>query len=78
MAASGRGLAVVLVEEVSQYQGGGGLSSWSPNGGQLVFGGNSRGWLGPGSVLHVAKTDGSQVWEVPNTAGAYDPAWRPE
>ena len=35
------------------------------------------GWW-PGSVLHVAKTDGSEVWEVPNTAGAYDPAWRPE
>ncbi len=78
MAASGRGLAVVLVEEVSQYQGGGALSSWSPNGGQLVFGGDSRGWLGAGSVLHVAKTDGSEVWEVPNTEDAYDPAWRPE
>jgi len=78
MAASGRGLAVVLVEEVSQYEGGGALSSWSPHGGQLVFGGDSRGWLGSGSVLHVAKADGSEVWEVPNTEDAYDPAWRPE
>ncbi len=78
MAASGRGLAVVLVEEVSQYEGGGGLSSWSPHGGQLVFGRDSRGSLAPGSVLHVAKADGSEVWEVPNTEDAYDPAWRPE
>ena len=36
MAANGRGLAVALVDEVSQYRGGGALSSWSPNGGQLV------------------------------------------
>jgi Tol biopolymer transport system component len=78
MAANGRGMGVALVEEVSQYQGGGALSSWSPNGGQLVFGGDSRGWLGPGSVLHVAKADGSVVWDVPNAEDAYDPAWRPE
>ena len=75
MAASGRGLAVVLVEEVSQY---GVLSSWSPNGSKLVLGNDSRAWLLPGCVLHVAKTDGSEVWEVPNTEDAYDPAWRPE
>jgi len=81
MAASGRGLAVVLVEEVSQYFGhtASVLSSWSPNGSKLVLGNDSRAWLlGPRSVLHVAKADGSEVWEVPNTAGAYDPAWRPE
>ena len=78
MAANGRGLAVALVEEVSQHSGGGGLSSWSPRGGQLVFGRDSRAWLVPGSVLHVAKADGSVVWEVPNTEDAYDPAWRPE
>ena len=75
MAASGRGLAVVLVEEVSQY---GVLSSWSPNGSKLVLGNDSRAWLLPRSVLHVAKTDGWEVWEVPNTEDAYDPAWRPE
>ena len=34
------------------------------------------GWLVDG-VLHIAKTDGSEVWEVPNTAGAYT-TWRPE
>ena len=79
MAASGRGLAVVLVEEVSQYFGhtAAVLSSWSPNGSKLVLGNDSRAWL-VDSVLYVAKTDGSEVWEVPNTAGAYDPAWRPE
>jgi hypothetical protein len=80
MAASGRGMAVVLVEEVSQYFGHAAavLSSWSPHSGQLVLGNDSRGWLGAGSVLHVAKTDGSEVWEVPNTEDGYDPAWRPE
>ena len=79
MAASGRGLAVVLVEQVSQYFGhtAAVLSSWSPNGSKLVLGNDSRAWL-VDSVLSVAKTDGSEVWEVPNTAGAYDPAWRPE
>jgi len=79
MAASGRGLGVVLVEEVSQYFGHttAVLSSWSPNGSKLVLGNDSRAWL-VDSVLYVAKTDGSEVWEVPNTAGAYDPAWRPE
>ena len=79
MAASGRGLAVVLVEEVSQYFGhtAAVLSSWSPNGGKLVLGNDSRGWLVDGA-LSVAKSDGSEVWEVPNTADAYDPAWRPE
>lgn len=78
MTTSGRGLAVTLVEEVSQYLRGGGLSSWSPNGGQLVFGRDSRAWLVRGAVLHVAKAGGSVVWEVPNTEDAYDPAWRPE
>ena len=78
IAASGRGLAVALVEEVSQYLRAGGLSSWSPNGGQLAFGRDSRAWLVPGSVLNVAKADGSDVWVVPNTEDAYDPAWRPE
>jgi dipeptidyl aminopeptidase/acylaminoacyl peptidase len=79
MAASGRGMAVVLVEEVSQYFGhtAAVLSSWSPNGSKLVLGNDSRAWLVDGA-LYVAKTDGSEVWEVPNTAGAYDPAWRPE
>lgn len=79
MAASGRGLAVVLVEEVSQYVGhtASVLSSWSPNSSRLVLGNDSRAWLLQRSVLHVAKTDGWEVWEVPNTAGAYDPAWRP-
>lgn len=75
MAASGRGLAVVLVEEVSQY---GVLSSWSPNGSKLVLGNDSRAWLLPRSVLHVAKTDGWEVREVPNTEDGYDPAWRPK
>ena len=81
MAASGRGLAVVLVEEVSQYFGhtASVLSSWSPNGSKLVLGNDSRGWLGEdGSVLHVAKADGYDVWEVPNTEDGYDPAWRPQ
>jgi Tol biopolymer transport system component len=79
MAASGRGLAVVLVEGVSQYfrHTAAVLSSWSPNGSRLVLGNDSRAWL-VDSVLYVAKADGSEVWEVPNTAGAYDPAWRPE
>jgi dipeptidyl aminopeptidase/acylaminoacyl peptidase len=78
LAAGGRGLAVALVDDVSQYRGGGALSSWSPHGGQLVFGRDSRAWLFPGAVLHVAKADGSEVWKVPNTEDAYDPAWRPE
>ena len=76
MAASGRGLAVVLNEEVSPYLGV--LSSWSPNGSKIVLGRDSRVWLSEWSVLHVAKADGSDVWEVPNTEGAYDPVWRPE
>jgi len=74
-AASGRGLAVVLVEEASLRPR---LSSWSPDGSRLVLGNDSREWLSQWSVLSVAKADGSDVWEVPNTAGAYDPAWRPE
>jgi Tol biopolymer transport system component len=78
MAASGRGLPLVLVEEVSQYQRGPALSSWSPNGSKLVLGNDSRAWLLDRSVLYVAKADGSEVWEVPNTDDAYDPAWRPE
>ena len=77
MLASGRGMAVMIVEEVSRYQRGPVLSSWSPNGSKLVLGNDSRAWLGD-SVLSVVKTDGSEVWEVPNTADAYDPAWRPE
>ena len=78
LAASGRGMAVVIIDEVSLYQRGPTVSSWSPNGRKLALGLDSRGWLGPGSVLFVARTDGSEVYEVPNTAGAYDPAWRPE
>ncbi len=78
LAASGSGMAVAIVEEVSQYQRGSLLSSWSAHGGQLVFGRDSRAWLLSGSVLHVAKADGSVVWQVPNTEDAYDPVWRPE
>ena len=78
LAASGRGMAVVIIDEVSQYQRGPTLSSWSPSGRKIVLGLDSRAWVGTGSVLFVAKTDGSEVYEVPNTAGAYDPAWRPE
>lgn len=78
MLASGRGMAVVIVEGVSQYQRGIVVSSWSPNGGKLVLGLDSGGWLVREPALCVARTDGSEVWEVPNTSGAYDPAWRPE
>lgn len=78
LAASGRGLAVVLVEEVSQYLMGPLLSSWSPNGRKIVLGRESRAWLVDRTALFVARTDASEVYEVPNTAGAYDPAWRPE
>jgi hypothetical protein len=35
-------------------------------------------WLVPGTPLYVAKTDGSELWKVPNTEDAYDPAWRPQ
>ena len=76
--ASGRGMTVVIVEEVSQYRRGLTVSSWSPNGRKLVLGLDSRAWLVKGAALFVARTDGSEVYEVPNTAGAYDPAWRPE
>jgi Tol biopolymer transport system component len=76
--ASGRGMVVVMVDEASQYQRGILLSSWSPNGSKLVLGNDSRGWLVREPVLSVARTDGSGVWQVPNTSGAYDPAWRPE
>ncbi len=74
----GRGMAVVIVEEVSQYRRGLAVSSWSPNGRKVVLGLDSRAWQVKGAALFVARTDGSEVYEVPNTAGAYDPAWRPE
>jgi len=80
MTASGRGLAVVLVEKVSQYFGYAGpvLSSWSPNGSKIALGLDSQSYLVPGTAVYVAKADGSEVWKVPNTDDAYDPAWRPE
>jgi Tol biopolymer transport system component len=78
MEAGGRGMAVVMVEEVSQYRGGLAVSSWSPNGRKIVLGLDSRAWLVERPVLFIARTDASEVYEVPNTSGAYDPAWRPE
>jgi Tol biopolymer transport system component len=78
MDSGGRGMAVVMVEEVSQYRDALGVSSWSPNGRKIVLGLDSRAWLVKGAALFVARTDGSEVYEVPNTSGAYDPAWRPE
>jgi Tol biopolymer transport system component len=77
MDSGGRGMAVVLVEEVSQYREGLCLSSWSPNGRKVVLGLDSRAWLVERTALFVARTDGSEVYEVPHTAGAYDAAWRP-
>jgi TolB protein len=78
--ASGRGMAVPIVFDVSQWVGTEAPvpSSWSPDGRMIAFGNDSGAWLVPGTSLYVAKTDGSEVWEVPNTEDAYDPAWRPE
>ena len=78
--AGGRGMAVPIVFDVSQYVGQGGPvpSSWSPDGRMITFGHDSEAWLVPGASIHVARTDGSEVWEVPNTEDGYDPAWRPE
>ena len=78
MDSGGRGMAVLMVEAVSQYRRGLAVSSWSPNGRKVVLGLDSRAWQVKGAALFVARTDGSEVYEVPNTAGAYDPAWRPE
>ena len=71
-------MPVVLVEGVSMCTGRGGpvLASCSPNGRQIASGHDSRASLAPGCALHVTKADGSEVWQVPNTADAYDPAWR--
>ena len=80
LAASGRGMAVPIVFDVSQWVGieAPVPSSWSPDGRMIAFGNDSGAWLVPGTSLYVAKTDGAEVWEVPNTEDAYDPAWRPE
>jgi len=82
MPADGPGAAVVLLDEVSRYlaRGASVLTSWSPDGSEIALGNDSQGWrvVGVTSSLYIATADGSHVWKVPNTAGAYDPAWRPE
>jgi hypothetical protein len=52
--------------------------AWSPDGSKIALGLDSQSYLAPGTALYVAKADGSEVWKVPNTDDAYDPAWRPE
>ena len=81
VAASGLGAQIVVVSKAEVDNGrlsAGvyGPSSWSSDGRMIAFGFGSGPWAWPGPI-HVVRSDGWSVREVPRVIG-WDPAVRPE
>jgi hypothetical protein len=80
--ASGKGGRVVLVDKVSRYIAHfPGLyavaSSWSPDGGQIVFAADGSRWSMP-SALYIVNADGTGLRKMPNAGKGWNPVWRPQ
>ena len=75
------GASLTLVDMVDYYNGFAGCTwmalAWSPDGQALALA-CSDIYAHNGSSLYIVKADGSRLTKIPNTEGAFDPAWQPE